>query len=73
MEWRAAVLSGKAMFHDSSSESRSDSFLPVFPETSLLYVRLVELAGDQFDNAVCAFAESSVFVDYEGYEGDAAG
>ena len=61
------------MFHDSDSEGGSDSFFPVFSETNLLYGRLVELAGDQFDNAVCAFAESPMFVGYEGYEGDAAG
>ena len=61
------------MFHDSGSEGGSDSFFPVFPETNLLYGRLIELAGDQFDNAVCAFAESPMFVGNEGYEGDAAG
>ena len=61
------------MFHDSNSESGSDSFLPVFPETNLLCGRLIELAGDQFDNAVCAFAESPMFVGHERYEGDAAG
>ena len=31
------------------------------------------MAGDQFDDAVCAFAEFSMFVGHEGYEGDVAG
>ena len=61
------------MFHDSNSESGSDSFLPIFPETRLLYGCLVKLTGDQFDDVVCAFAKFSVFVGYEGYEGDVAG
>ena len=61
------------MFHDSNSESGSDSFLPIFPKTRLLYGCLVKLAGDQFDDVVCAFAEFSMFVGHEGYEGDVDG
>ena len=34
---------------------------------------MVELAGDQFDDAVCAFSESPMFVGHERYEGDVAG
>ena len=61
------------MFHDSNSESGSDSFLPIFPETRLLYGCLVNLSGDQFDDVLRAFAEFSMFVSHEGYESDVAG
>ena len=61
------------MFHDSNSESGSDSFLPIFPETRLLYGCLVSLSGDQFDNGFPTFAEFSMFVSHEWYESDVAG
>ena len=61
------------MFHDSSSEGGSDSFLPIFPETRLLYGCLVNSLGDQFDDGLRTFADISMFVSHEGYESDVAG
>ena len=61
------------MFHDSNSESGSDSFLPIFPETGFLYGCLVNLTGDQFDDVLRTFAEFSMFVSHEGGECDVAG
>ena len=61
------------MFHDCNSEGGSDSFLPVLPETRLLYGCLVNFSGDQFDDGLRAPAEFSMFVSHEGYEGDVAG
>ena len=60
------------MFHDSNSESGSDSFLPILPETRFLYGCLVNLTGDQFDDVLRTFAEFSMFVSHEGGEGDVA-
>ena len=56
------------MFHDTNPESGSDSLLPVFSAAGLLYGCLVKLLGNQFDDAVGAFAELSMFISYERYE-----
>ena len=61
------------MFYDSNSEGGSDSFLPIFPESRLLYGGLVNFPGDQFDGGLRKFTEFSMFVSHEGYEGDVAG
>ena len=34
---------------------------------------MVQLAGDQVDDVLCAFAEFPMFVGHKGYEGDVAG
>ena len=72
MERGTSVLALKSMAHNSLSVCGTDLFFPVFSEAGFSLGGLIRCPGDFFNDLAGAGAEQSMFVNYEGNEGEIA-